>query len=126
MADADFEARLLRMFDTPPPMADAELFSRQVEARLNRGWSLRQLMIGVAGVAGGLIAAVQMVGSGLAPEITAATEQGNRMLVRELDGLWRSGLGLSGLPLSGEVLWMAAALGVMALALAVTRAVEEF
>jgi len=126
MAEADFESRLLRMFDQPPPLADAELFSRRVEARLDRGWSLRQLMIGVAGVAGGVIAAVQMMGSGLMPELTEASARGTSLISGEISEAWRSTAALEAMPLSGEVLWMAAAMGVMALAFAVTRAVEEF
>ena len=52
--------------------------------------------------------------------------QSAALVTRPLGELWRSDLDLGGIPLTGEVLWMAAALGVMALALAVTRAVEEF
>ncbi len=38
----------------------------------------------------------------------------------------RTGENISALPFGGEAMWLAAALGVMALAFAVTRAVEEF
>ena len=62
----------------------------------------------------------------LGPALEKASEQSTTLVTERLDSLWRSSLGMGGTPLSGEVLWMAAALGVMALALAVTRAVEEF
>ena len=125
MADVSFESRLLRMFDEPPPFADADAFARQVETRLNRGWGLRQLMIGAFGVVGGFIGAFQMVGSGMGAQLEQASEQSAGLLNQRFDSLWRSSVDFASMPLSGEVLWMAAALGVMALAFAVTRAVEE-
>ena len=126
MADVSFENRLLRMFDEPPAFADADRFAHDIEARLDRGWGLRQLMIGAFGVIGGVIGAAQMVGSGMGPALEKASEQSTTLVTERLVSLWRSSLGMGGTPLSGEVLWMAAALGVMALAFAVTRAVEEF
>jgi hypothetical protein len=125
MADADFESRLLRLFDQPPAFADADFFAHTVEARLDRGWGLRQLMIGAFGVIGGVIGAMQMVGSGLGFQLEKASEQSAGLVTEQLGGWWRSGVDLASMPLSGEVLWMAAALGVMALAFAATRAVEE-
>lgn len=126
MADVSFENRLLRMFDEPPALPDAERFAQGIEARLDRGWGRRQLMIWAFGVIGGLIGAVQVVGSGMGAELQRASRQSTALVTEPLGELWRSDLDLGGIPLSGEVLWMAAALGVMALALAVTRAVEEF
>ena len=126
MADVSFEHRLLRAFDEPPAFADADRFASQVEARLDRGWGLRQLLIGAFGVIGGLIGTVQVVGSGFVPQLEAASAQSTSLLTQRVDDFWRSSLSLGAMPLSSEVLWMAAALGVMALALAVTRAVEEF
>ena len=126
MADVDFEARLLRLYDEPPALADAQLFAHRVEARLDRGWGIRQVLIGAFGFVGGLIGAMQMVGSGVGAQLREASSASTAAFSRELDQAMRSGFGLDGLPLNGEVMWMAAALGVMALALAVTRAVEEF
>ncbi|HEX6860174.1 MAG TPA: hypothetical protein VF138_08270 [Caulobacteraceae bacterium] len=125
MADAGFENRLLRMFDEPPPLGDSDLFAERVVARLDRGWGLRQVLIGAFGFVGGLIGAVQMMGSGLAPELERASEQSSQVLTSRVESLWRSSEALSAMPLSNEVVWMAAALGVMALAFAITRAVEE-
>jgi hypothetical protein len=126
MADVDFEARLLRMFDTPPAFADAELFAHRVEARLDRGWGLRQVLIGAFGFVGGLIGAMQMVGSGVGLQLEEASANSTAAFASRFSDLWRSGVDLAGMPLSGEVMWMATAMGVMALAFAVTRAVEEF
>ena len=126
MADVSFEHRLLHAFDEPPAFADADLFAARVEARLDRGWGLRQLLIGGFGVVGGVVGTMQMVGSGFVPQLEAASVQSTGLLTQRLDDFWRSSLDLGAMPLSSEVLWMAAALGVMALAFAVTRAVEEF
>jgi hypothetical protein len=125
MADVEFERRLLQMFDQPPAFADADHFARGVEARLARGWNLRQLVLGAFGVVGGVIGSLQVIGSGLVPQLETATQGVSRTVSNELSVLWNAGSALEALPLSGEVMWMAAALGVMALALAVTRAVEE-
>ena len=126
MAEVSFENRLLRMFDEPPPMPDADRFARRVEARLDRGWNLRQLTIGSFGILGGAIGVFQMARSGFVPQVEAASRKSASLLTSGLGDLWNSATGYAAMPLSGEVLWMAAALGVMALALAVTRAVEEF
>ena len=37
MADVSFENRLLRLFDEPPALPDAERFARDIEARDGRG-----------------------------------------------------------------------------------------
>ena len=126
MADVDFEARLLRLYDEPPTFGDAELFAHRIEARLDRGWGIRQVLIGAFGFIGGLIGAMQMVGSGVGAQLREASRASTDALTLRWDSLWRSSLDAAAMPLSGEVMWMAAALGVMALALAVTRAVEEF
>ncbi len=57
---------------------------------------------------------------------SAVSEESTRMLDRGLSSVSNLRTTLNALPLGGEVVWMAAALGVMALAFAITRAVEEF
>lgn len=125
MADLEFEARLGRMFDDPPALPEAEAFALGVERRLDRGWGMRQLFIGTAGLAGGALGVAQLLGSSAMPRLEAISEQSAQAFNSRLHGLL-SGEGLSALPLGGEVIWMAAALGVMALAFAITRAIEEF
>ncbi|HYG26538.1 MAG TPA: hypothetical protein VD906_06505, partial [Caulobacteraceae bacterium] len=63
---------------------------------------------------------------GVGAQLREASRASTDALTLRWDSLWRSSLDAAAMPLSGEVMWMAAALGVMALALAVTRAVEEF
>ncbi len=62
MADLDFETQLGRWFASTPAFGDADAFTRRVEGRLDRSWVLRRMLIGAAGVSGGLIAAGQMLG----------------------------------------------------------------
>lgn len=126
MADAGFENRLLKLFDEPPALADAEQFAQGVETRLNRGWSIRQLTIGAFGVVGGVLGVWQMARWGVAPRLESASERSTELMTAGFTDAWRAGENLTALPMNGEVLWMAAALGVMALAFAITRAVEEF
>jgi len=126
MAELDFEMKLDRMFHEPPPLPDAETFATLVEMRLNRGWSLRQVGIGAAGLVAGLIGVFQLLNTGLLVDAGAATERQAVLLTSGMTDLVKASETLSTLPVGGEVMWMAAALGVMALAFAVTRAVEEF
>lgn len=126
MADLDFEMRLDRMFNEPPVLPDAEAFARLVEMRLDRGWNLRQVAIGVAGLVAGLVGVSQLLGSRLLFDATEATQRNTAAFTNGVNGLVRTGENLSALPFGGEAMWLAAALGVMALAFAVTRAVEEF
>ncbi|MFN3858501.1 MAG: hypothetical protein ACK4RV_12210 [Caulobacter sp.] len=129
MSDLEFETRLDRMFAEPPHFQDAELFARQVETRLERGWSVRRLLIGAAGTVAGLIGVSQIMGAGLF--LRAAGDRAGEQ-VQALEGAWASltsaastNATLGALPVSGEVLWMTAALGVMALAFAITRVTQE-
>lgn len=129
MADLEFEARLERMFAQPPAIADNEAFARRVEERLNKGWGLRQLAIWVIGLGGGLLGASQLIASGALMEFEKVSESDVASATQGLQDAWRSSVlsaEVMAMPVSGEVVWMAAALGAIALAFAVTRAVEEF
>jgi len=55
MAERNFEVELGRMFGEAPALPAADLFALRVDERLNRGWTLRRLVIGGMGVAGGVI-----------------------------------------------------------------------
>ena len=124
MADLDFETRLERMFAQPPAFADADVFARRVESRLDRSWTLRRWAIGVAGLAGGVVATGQVVGSNLSERMQGF---GNQAMVDLADTTrfapeWKA---LSLMPVGTEVLWMGAALAIMAIALVATRMLEE-
>ena len=57
MAEPDFEAQLTRLFAEAPSFPDATLFNAEVAAKLDRGWTVRRMFIGLAGTAAGLFAA---------------------------------------------------------------------
>src|SRR5580704_8318976 len=65
MAERNFEVELGRMFAEAPALPDANLFALRVDERLNRGWTVRRLVIGGMGVVGGLIGGAQVLGGGL-------------------------------------------------------------
>ncbi|MBP7705508.1 MAG: hypothetical protein KA105_09540 [Caulobacter sp.] len=127
MADLDFEMKLDRMFNEPPAFADNETFARLIEMRLDRGWGMRQIALGAAGLAAGTIGALQLVGSRVVLESGAlATERRLDSLGETLGGLFRVGELTQGLPMGGQVIWMGAALAVMAVAFVVFRTVDDF
>lgn len=127
MSDLEFETRLDRMFAEPPHFADSELFARQVEARMERGWSVRRVVIGAAGAVAGVVGVGQMMGAGLFLKAAGseATAQAGAVS-KAFSEVMNASSNLGALPVSPEVLWMTAALGVMALGFAITRATQEF
>ncbi len=125
MADRTFEMQLDRLFAESPAFADADLFALRVEERLDRGWTFRQFVIGGLGIAGGLIGGAQILGSGLLQRLGAATAQSNHLVSSRLAGLDGLHILPAGTILDGEVMWLSAALAVVALGFAVTRAIRE-
>jgi len=127
MSDFDFESRLERMFQQPPPVTDPGVFAVQVQARLERGWAFRRALIGVAGVLGGAVAASQAFGSGVlarlgevgAPVGPLLADAGSGQLLSS-DSL---GAAMSG---SGEVIWIAAAMLALTVGIAATRLSDAF
>src|SRR5665213_873429 len=75
MPDRRFEIDLDRWFGEAPAFADSDVFALRVEARLDRGWSFRQFLIGGLGVVGGLILVAQILGSGVAGRLNAVTAE---------------------------------------------------
>ncbi len=130
MAEPSFERHLQRLYAEAPLFPDAALFASGVQRRLDRGWTLRRGLIGVAGVTGGLIAAVQFVGSNLTERANLASES-VALRLHEVAG-WlaeRTGVQLDAahnLPLGGEALWLVAGLAAMGIALLAARVFETF
>jgi hypothetical protein len=125
MADRGFEYELDRMFDNPPAFSDGDRFAALVEARLDRGWTFRRLLIGGLGLVGGLIGGAQILGSGLLTRISALGARSDEMVSSKITELAAAHLLPGGLAVNGEVLWMSAALGVVAIGFAVTRVIRE-
>ena len=125
MAEPDFEAQLTRMFAEPPSFPDAALFNAEVAAKLDRGWAVRRLFIGGAGTAAGLFAAFQILTTRFSSEVAQLSRNGGHNLQAEVDAGVAKINAVITTPASAEALWLAAGLAVVALAFAVTRAVEE-
>jgi len=130
MADRTFEMELDRMFGEAPAFPDTDLFAARVEARLDRGWTFRRLLIGGLGIAGGLIGGAQILGSGLLSRIGELSARSNHMVSSGLGDLTAEhilppGLAVPNLFLGGGVLWMSAALAILAIGFIATRAIKE-
>lgn len=129
MADR-FEARLERMFADPPYYSDAEAFAARVQRRIGRGERTRNLLIGGAGLVGGLVAVAQLLNANLGAAVQNAGGElapVGAELSRPLQDARLTGLldqAAAWLPTSStgmEVMWTAAALGIAGLALLATR-----
>src|ERR1700742_1821876 len=84
MVEQDFERRLERLFAEAPVLADADAFARRLERRLDRGWTARRALIGVGGVAGGVIAASQLFLSNFAERMEVASQGSAKALSSSL------------------------------------------
>ena len=126
MAEPDFEAQLSRMFSEAPSFPDASLFNAEVAAKLDRGWAMRRMFIGGAGVVAGLCAAFQILTSRFSSEVAQLSKNSSHSLENEISaGLAKFNAVLT-TPSSAEAVWLAAGLAVVAIAFFVTRAVEDF
>ena len=120
--------RLGRLFAEAPQYPDGLLFADKIESRLGRGWALRRVLIASAGIVGGLIAAGQMIGSGLvaridgASHMVSAAQQGFGHLPTSLEPQLSI---LSDMPFGGEVVWLVLGLAVLAGALLAGRSLEQ-
>ncbi|PZN99296.1 MAG: hypothetical protein DCF29_19070 [Alphaproteobacteria bacterium] len=139
MSADEFDPFVERLFSRTPPMADADLFTAGVEARLQKGSRFRSLAIVLAGVVGGVVAVRETVNVnvnlGEASEgIVAGQALGQGMqsasigIQTAVDSAL-SGLGLDQLELGSvggmQIFWLAAA-GVIALAtISVVRLSQE-
>ena len=128
MSDPSFEHQLGRLFAEPPPLAGHAEFTTAVQARLERGWAMRRVLIGTAGVVGGLVAAGQVVGANLVQRAAVASQGADSRvhdLATDLLSRGEATLHLQSLPLGGEVLWMVAGLAAMGVALVAARLMER-
>jgi hypothetical protein len=124
MADVEFERRLERLFAQQPEMPDAAAFAERVERRLDRGWTARRWLIGVAGLLGGVIGASQLVMSNLFAQVENA-EQSARVLSQGLARVTPTNDMVSALS-GGYGIWVAGGLAVLTLGVFAARLVEEF
>jgi len=126
MAELIFERELNRMFAEAPELADANLFALRVDERLQRGWTVRRLLIGGLGMAGGVVGGAQLLGGGLVERLGDATSQSGRLLTGKVIDLVEAGIMPQSLPPDVGMFWVAGAFAVVAIGFAVTRVMREF
>lgn len=63
MSSDEFDPMIEKLFARQAPMADANLFAADLEKRLARGSGVRALVLGGAGLIGGVLALRETVGS---------------------------------------------------------------
>ena len=81
-----------------------------VQARLDRDWTVRRVMIGAAGIVGGVLAASQAFGSGVLDRLQAMQLPSAPLLHAPALRNAVAGDGLALLWGGGEVVWLAAGL----------------
>jgi hypothetical protein len=124
MAEIDFERRLERLFMDAPAFADASAFAERLERRLDRGWRVRRGLIGAAGLAGGVVAASQLMVVNIGQRMQAA-EDSARLLSSGLNQIAPPDSWMSLLSGGGAVVWVASGLAVLAMGFVLTRVIEE-
>ena len=125
MADRTFEMELDRLFGEQAAFADADAFAMRVETSLDRSWALRRYLIGGLGLAGGLIGAIQLMGYGVLPKLDALAARYAPTVQVKWTDVALSHVLPGGLEVNGEILWMSAAMALVAVGFAVTRAIRE-
>jgi hypothetical protein len=126
MADLNFDRELNRMFAETPELADAHLFVLKVDETLQRGWTLRRLLIGGLGLVGGIVGGAQLLGGGLVERLGVATSQSGRLLTGELIDLVQASIMPQSLPPNVGMFWIAGGFAVAAIGFAINRVMREF
>jgi hypothetical protein len=126
MADLIFERELNRMFADAPELGDASLFAIKVDETLQRGWTLRRVLIGGLGVVGGVVGGAQLLGGGLVERLGMATSQSGRLLTGKLIDLVQAAVMPQSLPPDVGMFWVAGMFALFAVGFAVNRVMKEF
>lgn len=137
MSADEFDPAIERLFARSPAMPDAALFTAQVEQRMQKGSRVRFVVLGLAGVVGGVVATREMLtvnfgvgGSASAP--TAAMGRGLEAASFNAQSAIQSGLDQLGLgnmafgSMSGmQMFWVAAGALIAVAAAGVLRLSQE-
>ncbi|WP_296815646.1 hypothetical protein [Brevundimonas sp.] len=130
-----FDGEIERLFARPPALDGGETFAHRVERRLARGSRIRTVVVGAAGLVGGVLAVQQAVGSGFTlnlsnrPAGVTTPDAGPTVAGGDwgqyLDLLQTLGMGqdLAALP-SMPLFWLASAGLILAAAFTATRNVN--
>ena len=121
---AEFETRLDRMFAEPPTFEDASVFAGHVQSKLNRSWATRRLVIGALGGIGGLIGVVQIVSSGVVGRMKSLAQGAPSFASIDLSH-WHGHLNAGFSPATSGAVWLGLAANGIALALALSRLIED-
>ncbi|MDO8899787.1 MAG: hypothetical protein Q7V15_00355 [Phenylobacterium sp.] len=125
VAELEVERALERMFARATELPDADAFVNRVQRRLDRGWAARRILIGGAGVVGGVIGASQLIMSNLFSRAEAASSESARVLTSSVRQIAPQADWLFNGPAGIEAIWLAAGLAVVAMGLVLTRIIEE-
>jgi hypothetical protein len=136
MSADDFDPFVERLFSRTPPMADADLFAVEVEARLASRTRLRGLALALAGLIGGAIAVRETVSVNLQSVSGLLTERsldgGARAVISAAQSDIQSSLdqmGLAGLSLGSmgamQLFWITAGALVALMAAGVVSLSQE-
>ena len=109
-------------------LGDASLFALKVDETLQRGWTLRRVLIGGLGLVGGVVGGAQLLGGGLVERLGMATSQSGRLLTGKLIDLVQAAVMPQSFPLdTADIIWVAGDVGRRrAIGFAVTRVMREF
>ena len=125
MAEDHFENDLPDLFAQPPAALVGHAdFLAAVEAKLERGWTLRRWLVGGLGAAGGVLAASQWIPAALRIRSDGASlGEGWHAFTGHLAAMASAPANAIGAPV--ETLYISAALAIVALALGIGRLVRE-
>jgi len=121
---AEFEARLDKMFAEPPAFEDAGDFAGHVQSKLNRNWATRRLVIGALGGIGGLIGVGQIVSSGVVGHMKSLAQGAPGLASIDIRH-WHGHLNAGFSPATSGAVWLGLAAVGIALALALSRLIED-
>jgi hypothetical protein len=136
MSADEFDPEIERLFARAPKMADAALFTAEVERRLERGSRMRVLALSLAGVIGGTVALREAVtvnlgeasgpvaGRAVSRGIDAASLEAGQVAQTALEVLGLQGLEFGGLG-GMQLFWIAAAALVAAAAAGAVRLAQD-
>jgi len=136
MSADEFDPEIERLFARTPPMADAALFTAQVERRLQKGSSVRFLALALAGVVGGAVAVREtltinigdsdgvVAGDALGQGLHALSLNSQSAIQSSLDGAGLANLELGSLN-GMQMFWIAAGALIAVAAAGVVRLSQE-